>query len=468
MARDYTHTSGLAGAAVGAYKRAIPYRYRLKVWAYRQRRARLRIERRYVADAARMASYKDELAALLAGHVERKGVILFPPSVNWETPLFQRPHQLARALAELGYLVLYCVFIDSPDDVTTFREIQPNLALCRAPAEVFRGLDEAVTFSYTHNYAWVRRARARRIIYELIDRFALWPDFCLQTLRRNHRQLLSHAEVVAGVSADLRDELRLRRPDALLCPNGVDYAHFAAADEAPIPEDMRALVATGKPIIGYYGALAEWFDYGLWARTARALPEYEFVLIGPEYSVTLAQTPLHGVDNIHWLGPKPYAALPAYLRHFTVATIPFVVNETTHAVSPIKLFEYMAGGRPIVTSDLAECRAYPVALVARSPDEWIGRLREAVALREDSAYRERLDGAAREQTWHARARQLLAALAARDGFDASQQMSAEGPVLSRAQEGREAPHADDSERGRHPPGSDQDGSGHSGATALAW
>ena len=419
MARDFSQMSGPAGAAMGVYKRAVPYRYRIMLWSWRQRHAREQIEDRMATDPALMARYGRELRETLASHPDRKGVILFAPSANWNTPLFQRPHQLAIALAEMGYLALYCVYIDSPDEVETFREIRPNLILCRVPPQTFRGFDEIATVSFTHNYPWVKRAGSRRIIYELIDKFEIWSDFPGPLMRSYHRQLLERATVVAGTATDLMAELKPRRPDAILCPNGVDYAHFAAdaAQAGDIPDDLREIVARGKPIIGYYGALAEWFDYDLWARTARALPDYEFVLVGPEYDLKLANTAIAGVANIHWLGPRPYAALPGYLRHFTVATIPFVVNEAINAVSPLKLFEYMAGGKPVVTSDLVECRKYPVTLIARTPDEWVTRLRQAVALAHDSAYLERLDATARENTWQARARLLTAALHAREQLD---------------------------------------------------
>ena len=423
MARDYSEAQGLLGAVMSVYKRAVPYRYRLMIWAWRQRRARTQIERRALADPTQVARYQRELSDLLASHAERNGLVIFAPSANWNTPLFQRPHQMAIALAELGYLALYCVLSDSPDDVETFREIRPNLALCRVPPEILQGLDEAVMVSYAHNYGWVRRARPTRIIYELIDQFEIFSDFPVPLLRAYQRRLLARATVVVGTASDLMAELTPQRPDAILCPNGVDYAHFAsaettaAASEQEIPAEMRALMASGKPIIGYYGALADWFDYPLWAQVALALPDYEFALIGPEYNLKVAETALHGVRNVHWLGPRPYAALPAYLRCFSVATIPFVVNDAINAVSPIKLFEYMAGGKPIVTSDLVECRKYDVVLRASTPDEWVARLREAVALGHDATYLERLDATARENTWQARVRLLLATLEARERLD---------------------------------------------------
>jgi glycosyltransferase involved in cell wall biosynthesis len=228
----------------------------------------------------------------------------------------------------------------------------------------------------------------------------------MRMLQRYHRRLLKRAAVVVGTADDLVAELKPHRPDALLCPNGVDLAHFttAAVTGDDIPADMRAIVARGTPIIGYYGALAGWFDFELVKHAAAALPDYQFVLIGPDYDgLTMQKAGINAHPNIYWLGPKKYAELPRYLACFDVATIPFKLTEALQAVSPIKVFEYMAGGRPIVTTDLVECRKYPVVLIARTPQEWVERLRDAVALRQDDAYLARLRRTAEENTWTARA-----------------------------------------------------------------
>ncbi len=417
-------SGALAGAARQAYKGAIPYRYRLMLWAARQRDARVKREQQRTRDRAWMTRAYAELAATVARHPDRKGIFIFAPSANWTTELFQRPHQMALALAQSGYLVLYCVFIDSTDDVDILREIDTNLILCRVPPEFFadaaaqQGLEalaDAVTLSYTANYPWVRRSKAKRIAYELIDQFEIFTDYPLPLLRRYHRDLLSRAQVVVGTATTLMAELTPYRADALLLPNGVDYNHFASvaaqtASAADAPDDLRPLVEIGHPIIGYYGALAEWFDYALWAEVARAAPDYTFVLLGPEYDLKLSDTALHNVPNIHWLGVKPYAILPQYLRYFTVATIPFVVNDTINAVSPIKLFEYMAAGKPIVTSDMVECRKYPVVHRATGVNGWVEQLRGGVAEAHDPAFQSALQAAARENTWLARAQTLASAL----------------------------------------------------------
>ncbi len=113
------------------------------------------------------------------------------------------------------------------------------------------------------------------------------------------------------------------------------------------------------------------------------------------------------LPNVRWLGQKRYEELPAYLHYFSVATIPFVINEITKATSPVKLFEYMAGGKPIVTTDMPECREYPCVIVARNAGEYVAMLDEAICRGGWQSYRQALDREARNNTWDVRARQIL-------------------------------------------------------------
>jgi glycosyltransferase involved in cell wall biosynthesis len=143
---------------------------------------------------------------------------------------------------------------------------------------------------------------------------------------------------------------------------------------------------------------------------AERLPGYAFVLIGPDYDGTLPKSKVTDLDNVHWLGSKPYGALPAYLDRFAVATIPFVVNDVTHSVSPLKLFEYMAGGKPVITPPLRECARYPEVLLADGADEWAEMIELAIELGADPSYRARMVAAAKENTWDARVQTILDAL----------------------------------------------------------
>jgi hypothetical protein len=153
--------------------------------------------------------------------------------------------------------------------------------------------------------------------------------------------------------------------------------------------------------------LAKWFDYDLLVQSALARPDYLFVLIGPDYDGSLPISRLSGQPNIFWLGVKNYADLPCYLRYFDAAIIPFIVNEITRSTSPIKLFEYMAGQKPVVTTALVECQKYPAVLVASDPPDFVNKLDKALALRSDPRYLKLLLDTARENTWDARASQIV-------------------------------------------------------------
>jgi glycosyltransferase involved in cell wall biosynthesis len=163
-------------------------------------------------------------------------------------------------------------------------------------------------------------------------------------------------------------------------------------------------------VIGYYGALARWFDYNLLKSVACLRPDLSFVLIGPYYDSTLKSSSLLELPNLFYLGVKPYAQIPAYLRCFDVAMIPFQLNDITHATSPLKLFEYMAGGKPVVVTPMRESLRYPGVLSGKDPAEFAAQLDLALQLRNDSKYIAALDEVARQNTWDARARQLLQAL----------------------------------------------------------
>ena len=108
------------------------------------------------------------------------------------------------------------------------------------------------------------------------------------------------------------------RPDALYLPNGVEYERFAAPAAPPSADrDLVPLLSAGRPIAGYYGALAEWFDYELVDAAARLRTDWSFLLIGPMYDRSLQGKPMLRRENVRWIGPRDYHLLPGYLSHFS-------------------------------------------------------------------------------------------------------------------------------------------------------
>lgn len=186
--------------------------------------------------------------------------------------------------------------------------------------------------------------------------------------------------------------------------NGVDYHHFhLKRNQNTIPSDLQRILVKGNPVIGYFGALATWFDYELISVLAKNRPQYEIVLIGWDYDGTVNDQDFDRYPNIHYLGAKKYSVLPQYAIWFDVATIPFKINEITKSTSPVKLFEYMALGNPIVTTEMPECMKYQSVFIGRSQEDFIQKIDLALEYRQKEEYRELLDKEARENTWASRA-----------------------------------------------------------------
>ena len=355
--------------------------------------------------------YTADLQNILDRHPEARGVVIFPPTIGWNISLFQRPHQLARSFAKKGYLVFFCT--EAPiDDLEGFREVNHLLYLANCPPAVFDLLKRPIIFTLPYNREYLFQLRQPIVVYEVIDDLDVFPGDKAQ-LQKNHDILLKEADVVLVTADRLMEQVKPIRSDALLCPNAVELDHFSQATESvstSTPSDLASILKTEQPVIGYYGALARWFDYDLVREAAQRHVDWNFVLIGPNHDHTLVTSNLLALPNIHWLGPREYSQLPDYLRYFTVATIPFLVNNITLATSPIKLFEYMAAGKPIVTSDLPECRKYPGIFIAHNPKEYVDHLEHALTLTQDTAYIKQLYQTAQENTWEARVSQITSAL----------------------------------------------------------
>lgn len=355
------------------------------------------------------------LVAIIAAYPDAAEKIVLAPSIGWSTSLFQRPQQLARALAGRNCLVFYAELFN-PQMKHGFHQLGERLYDCNVPADCFRVMSRPVVIAHTYNRYYLSNFQSPQVVYDYLDDLQVHAGDP-HRVRQDHDELAKSADVVLATSEPLLEQLSQLRSDAILCPNGVDYAHFHSEAPAslPLPNDMIPLSKSSNPIVVYYGALARWFDYELVRSVAQKRPDLCIVLIGNDYDGSLPASKLLTLPNVHWLGVRPYEQLPSYLRHCDVAMIPFRLTAITHATSPIKLFEYFAAGKPVVTTRMRECLRYPGVLAANDPGEFCSRLDEALKLRDDSTYLEVIDRVARENTWDARADQILDALRTNHG-----------------------------------------------------
>ncbi|GAA0852838.1 hypothetical protein GCM10008915_72020 [Bifidobacterium pullorum subsp. gallinarum] len=189
------------------------------------------------------------------------------------------------------------------------------------------------------------------IVYDCMDHHAGFSTND-QTMLHQEEQLLREAELVVTTSQHLYDWAAPYNPSTVLIRNAADTVHFSKPpnDNEPLFE----LEGIDQPIIGYYGAISDWFDIQLIESLARHRPDWTFVLIGHTFGCDTSG--IEGLSNVLLLGEKPYHELPAYLHRFQVALIPFIKNELTQATNPVKLYEYLAAGKAVVSTELPEVK----------------------------------------------------------------------------------------------------------------
>jgi len=349
---------------------------------------------------------------ILARTKDSRGAVIFLPTVDWTTVLFQRPHHLARQFARQGHVVVYACHDPAGEGVEQFLEVEPNLFLFHGSQAMLHRIPQPILWTFPYNFHQADRFPAgASTVYDWIDDLAIFDHHGAETVARNHRRALGEATVVACVARRLHDEARAVRPDALYLPNAVDYERFAGCrDKLPKDPQIARFRKEGKPVAGYYGALASWFDYELLEQVARRRSDWNFLLIGPKYDASLDGQPLLNLPNVAWIGPRDYAALPGYLNLFDVATIPFQINQITLATSPLKLYEFFSAGKPVVTTPMPECQAYPEVHVARTADEFCEALDRALEESRSAERRDRLRALGAGNSWDRRVETVLGAL----------------------------------------------------------
>ena len=352
----------------------------------------------------------DEIESILGMHKDAKGIVVYPPAIDWNIPLLQRPQHMASCLAKNNWLYFYCT-TNAYDKVSGFERLSENLYLTDRFDELVEKLDSFFVFVHSaHPTLTIPQIKGLEkkasLIYDYLDE--IHPDVSglkpRDVLDRHNYMMKNSRAVVATAKKLFSDVTKLRRQNVYLLPNAVDYEHFhRPPDPKAVPKEIRAIRdSSGGPILGYFGAIARWFDYGLVKKIAGARPDWNIVLIGWDYDNTVGSSGIDRFENIHYLGIKEYGILPDYAAWFDVCLLPFLLNDITNSTSPIKLFEYMALGKPVVATPIREVRNYRSPLVAEGADEFIEKIDRALVLRDDQAYLDLVDREAQDNTWKKR------------------------------------------------------------------
>ena len=245
-----------------------------------------------------------------------------------------------------------------------------------------------------------RHIEATAIVYDCMDELANFR-FAPPELRILEQEVIGVADLVFTGGYSLYEAKQHLHDDIHPFPSSVDREHFAKArGAAEEPADQRVIQG---PKLGFYGVIDERMDLALIAATADARPDWSFVMVGPV--VKIAPEDLPQRPNLHYLGGKTYDELPAYLGGWDVALMPFAINESTRFISPTKTPEYLAGGRPVVSTPIRDVVRHYGELegvkIAETTSAFIEACDAAMALSRDKAgaWRAEVDEALSELSW---------------------------------------------------------------------
>ncbi len=335
----------------------------------------------------------------------RKHDVICFSIIDWEFR-YQRPQQMMSQFAAHGHRVFYistsrfhAAGQGAAPRVRLIKENVWEVQLTTAaaidvygdprPADVEQSLHASLAalrreyhigtaVSYVMIASWAQTALDARdawqwpVLYDCMDEWENFPGIRPAVLRAECA-LVDHCNLLIVSATRLEQKWKDRSRPTVLARNGVDADFYA---ERCQPNTLLDGVA--HPIVGYFGAIAEWFDIDLMTRVARERPQYQFVLLGGVFGVDTKA--LAALPNVSLLGQQPYQAMPQYAWHFDVCMIPFEVNPITDATDPVKLYEYLSAGKPVVSVAMEEVKAYrDLVYIADDADQFLEHLDTAVA-----------------------------------------------------------------------------------------
>jgi GT2 family glycosyltransferase/glycosyltransferase involved in cell wall biosynthesis len=401
--------------------------------SYPEQEIQLPAIRNYIPAGVETGDLREGLGNSLPAPLPRKYDVVILAIVDFDYR-FQRPQQIAAQFAKNGHRVFWIsptrfvppnnpsayflhpirgniweVYLRGPQPRIYLGALQPESTA--AFEESLRGLYRDLAISENLLLVqlpfWRRLALALRheqggvLTYDCMDDWDAFEN--LSEFNRQEELLLAQECDLLLVTAEgLRRKFIDRGLSPVLIRNGVDCDFFAGA---PCQTNLSGVP---KPIIGYFGAIADWIDLDLISAVAALRPQYSFVLIGQVFGRDI--TPLQELPNVFLLGNQPYESIPGYLREFDACMIPFLLNDVTAATDPVKLYEYLSLGKPVVATGMAEILEHgDLIYIAKGVEDFSQKLDRCLAESGDDLKNRRIEFAKRN-TWADRVEAIQSAV----------------------------------------------------------
>jgi glycosyltransferase involved in cell wall biosynthesis/cyclopropane fatty-acyl-phospholipid synthase-like methyltransferase len=396
---------------------------------------------RYARDVRSFGEKRVSLDVIRNSVAENNGrLIVTFPIITWNFR-WQRPQHIVSRLRDRGFSVLYVAMSMSPLgrrfrnkkealSLMSFNELVPGvnkiwinsskqINVYVDPIEgddlqnISMGLEALISELRPKSVIYLiqfpgwgavaldlRSKLGGKVIFDCMDDHGGFSTNTQQALQ-TEEALIKNSDLVIASSNVLEEKAKLFNPHTIQVKNGTEFEHFAN----PIPNGKLDHLRN-RPIVGYYGAISDWFDVEIVAYCARQRPDWNFVLVGATAGADLK--PIIDSNNVHLLGEVPYKELPGYFAYFDVCTIPFKIIPLTMATNPVKFYEYLSAGKPVVSVALPELLPYEEdCYLARNAEDFLVQLDRAFKERDDQEKIQRRKTLASNNSWDARVSTIL-------------------------------------------------------------
>ncbi|MBU3612846.1 glycosyltransferase [Polynucleobacter sp. MG-27-Goln-C1] len=379
-----------------------------------------------------------ELKAILKG--ANGGLIIVFPVIVWDFR-WQRPQHLVSRFCKRGYAILYSAMslIPNGNRFASRSEASSKMTLDELQKGIFQfwpsskehvniyqdqlkdddvkniadGIATLIldlnpkSISYVvHFPSWwpiVEKLQSEfggKIIFDCMDDHGGFSTNSISALEAE-KILIEKADLLITSSQLLYDKMNEKNGNCIQVKNGTEFEHFYGC----MPNGELDFLG-GGPIIGYFGAISDWFDVELIAHCARMRPQYNFVLIGSTFGAEINE--IEDLENVFLLGEKAYQSLPGYLAYFDVCLIPFKLIPLTMATNPVKFYEYLSAGKPVVSVRLPELIEYvDCCYLADNAEEFVAQIDEAYQSKDDFELKNMRLELARNNSWDSRVDAIL-------------------------------------------------------------